>query len=145
LIFHFSAAVATTSEYSKKVERCCLHPHATDICSGRPPTRTPTRPPTIKPTFKPTSNIKPNNKCGKRNENGVVGVRTVLEVDDAEFGEWPHVCAVLVKKIEQGTVSISWSHGSIFCFSLFLGAEGLLMWRVLDRGWGHLDSCALLK
>ena len=121
--------MATASQCSKKVERCCGHPNATDICS----------------TFKPTSNIKPNNKCGKRNENGVVGVRTVLEVDDAEFGEWPHVCAVLVKKIEQGTVSISWSHGSIFCFSLFLGAEGLLMWRVLDRGWGHLDSCALLK
>ena len=46
-----------------------------------------------------------NNKCGERNVNGVVGVRTVLEVGDAEFGEWPHVCAVLVKTIEQGTAS----------------------------------------
>ena len=132
--------MATTSQCSKKVERCCLHPNATDICAGRPSTAKPTsgRAPTIKPTSK-------NNKCGKRNENGVVGVRTVLEVDDAEFGEWPHVCAVLVKKIEQGTVRISWFLVSMFCSSLFLGAEGLLMWRVLDRKWSYFDSCALLE
>jgi len=78
---------AITSACSKLTERCCQHPKSTDIC--------------------PKS-------CGKRNTNGVFEVRSEIElaVDDAKFGEWPHVCAVLQKKIFKGTELLVYQCGA---------------------------------
>eukprot|EP00092_Neocalanus_flemingeri_P038097 GFUD01041467.1.p1 GENE.GFUD01041467.1~~GFUD01041467.1.p1 ORF type:complete len:401 (-),score=72.78 GFUD01041467.1:105-1307(-) len=71
---------ASTSKCSKLVDRCCLHPKAKEMNTCR------------------------RRNCGKRNMNGVVGVRASLpiSVDDAQFGEWPHVCAVLKKETHKG-------------------------------------------
>eukprot|EP00090_Calanus_glacialis_P004714 TRINITY_DN13548_c0_g1_i3.p1 TRINITY_DN13548_c0_g1~~TRINITY_DN13548_c0_g1_i3.p1 ORF type:complete len:457 (-),score=110.09 TRINITY_DN13548_c0_g1_i3:90-1460(-) len=46
-------------------------------------------------------NVKSPGQCGKRNSNSNDILKS--SADQAKFGEWPHVCAVLVKKIEQGT------------------------------------------
>ena len=39
----------------------------------------------------------------------IIRVLFQISVDEAEFGEWPHVCAILKKKRHQGTVSKLWS------------------------------------
>merc|ERR1711981_569027 len=38
-------------------------------------------------------------RCGKRNHNGL-GARIMgFQDDEAQFGEWPHICAVLKKEV----------------------------------------------
>jgi len=83
-------SLATTSQCDKLIDRCCLHPYKRDTTRGDPP-----QPPEG-----------PAHKCGKRNMGGIVGVREYpkLTVGETEFGEWPHVCAVLENKSVSGTV-----------------------------------------
>jgi len=78
-----SPTTATTSLCGKLIERCCLHPKL-DPCSP---------------------DKKKKSSCGKRNIGGIVEVRNYpeLSVGETEFGEWPHVCAVLENKSVGGT------------------------------------------
>ena len=80
--------VATTSSCDNFGHRCCKHPDYIDTC---PPVRT-----------------EIDAICGLRNELGASNNQPEqdLEVDEANFGEWPHVCAVLRKTYFDGEASI---------------------------------------
>merc|ERR1711915_249808 len=49
--------------------------------------------------FSPPSKIKYSQKCGRRNHNGL-GVRIQgFSESESQFGEWPHMCAILHEKV----------------------------------------------
>jgi len=94
---------ATRSQCSKQIEVCCRHPSSP--------------PPDDGPVTLPASNCSinaqifsisdddcftpppPGIQCGLRNINGVGTNTQNARVDEANFGEWPHVCAVLKKEV----------------------------------------------
>jgi hypothetical protein len=49
-------------------------------------------------------------QCGKRNNEGVTRNLDESSVDEAKFGEWPHVCAVLKKEYIGDNVSMQPKH-----------------------------------
>lgn len=73
------------------LEVCCRHPDFTDAVTG-PPVKTTTTTPRPQPP-------KYQSQCGRRNIYGV-GVRIQNNVYDAstQFGEWPHMCALLAER-----------------------------------------------
>ena len=85
--------MAVTSSCRKLTERCCLHPKLKDTCNIN-----------IKPADGDPN--EPRQKCTKRNPNGVSTPITPLKLerDDTKFGEWPHVCAILTRKLFEGKV-----------------------------------------
>jgi len=101
---------ATTSKCSKPIEVCCRHP------SRPPPGEVIETEPTCPLTncsidddifaisdetcFPECPLDPPGKQCGMRNINGVGQSQPQNpEVGEANFGEWPHVCAVLKKEV----------------------------------------------
>jgi len=96
---------ATTSRCGKQIEVCCRHPR-----SEPPPDNTaPLQPPNCdvddtifgqisdeKCFREPMGN---DGQCGMRNINGVSNTIQDARFDEASFGEWPHVCAILKKEV----------------------------------------------
>jgi len=98
-----------TSKCPSYLEVCCRHedyeddplPTRPPPATRRPTTPRPTRPPT---TLAPTNQCSGRNcpyrqRCGRHNTGGV-GVR-IQNIDrfsgSTQFGEWPHMCAILSK------------------------------------------------
>ncbi len=81
---------------------CCRHPDFyKPVVPNAPPTTKPPPPPPTTPTPPPTP-APYVSKCGKHNKNGI-GVRIQNYGGSGgefstQFGEWPHMCAILEKK-----------------------------------------------
>jgi len=94
----------TVSKCPSDLEVCCRDESFIDVPLPPleqplpPPTTTTPEPTTTTPVPKvPTPKPIAQTKCGQRNTNGV-GVRIQSQEGKTQFGEWPHMCAVLRKQ-----------------------------------------------
>jgi len=86
---------------------CCKDPDfaytTTTTTTAAPPRTAPPVHPTEAPTPTPTPAPEPlvlyQPECGKRNPHGLGVKVSGYSDDEAQFGEWPHICAVLKKEI----------------------------------------------
>jgi len=83
-----------SSKCESYLEVCCRDELFSDVPLPKKPVPTTTpKPTTPKPT---TVRPQPLNKCGRRNINGVgVRIQNDQYQGSTQFGEWPHMCAVL--------------------------------------------------
>eukprot|EP00088_Acartia_fossae_P026445 TRINITY_DN27281_c0_g1_i5.p1 TRINITY_DN27281_c0_g1~~TRINITY_DN27281_c0_g1_i5.p1 ORF type:complete len:502 (+),score=42.13 TRINITY_DN27281_c0_g1_i5:28-1533(+) len=112
------------------------------------PRATKTKHPTKDPVVELITSIErpegPNNNfCGKRNENGLTETQHLNEITDgskAKFGEWPHVCMILVKN-SNGTYDYKNPASLVGRNVLITGAHNVKMLE--DKGQDLLVRCGV--
>jgi len=105
-------------------EECVEPPTQAPTTTPQPPTQSTTEsePTTTESTTKePTTGSYTRGACGRRNHYGI-GVRVQNYGDDeAQFGEWPHMCAIL-KKVPTG----KGGYGGEVITKVFVGGASLI-------------------
>jgi len=99
---------ATTSKCSKQIEVCCRHPTSPlprERNAKLPSTEILEKPDCSDKIFGvsdeacfPEVGAGPGTQCGLRNVDGLSKTLEDARFDEASFGEWPHVCAILKKE-----------------------------------------------